>query len=131
MTKEKEKGELDDGFGKNYIDRLYNVYVILWTKKYGLKPILSYAMVGRIMKDLVKSLTEKQIALLLIVYFDWKGADGNDTFIEKKLQNSTHSIFLFNRELNSIRAYIQNVMKVDMEDESQLDSYINNLIEVN
>jgi len=120
-------GQLDDRFGKNYIDRLYNVYVILWAKKYGLKPMISYKAVGKIMKDLTESFTEKQIALLLMVYFEWRGADGNDTFTEKRLASSTHGIFLFGNQIDSMRAYIQNVMKVDMEDEKQLDSYIINL----
>ena len=121
-------GQLNSDLGKNYIDRLYSIYTKLWEKKYGLKPVVSYPIVGKIAKELIEHFTEKQIAFLLIIYFEWKGASGSDRFIEKKLENSTHSIFLFKNEIDPIRAYTKNVLKIDLDKEDKIDEHIFNIL---
>lgn len=123
--------ELSNELGKTYITRLSHIYSILWKKRYDLQPLISYPALGKVFKELIVVLDEQQIAFLLIIFFDWAGASGNDEFIKRKLQNSTHSIFLFKNEIDSMRTYVQNVLKIDLSNKDEIEPHINKLINNN
>jgi len=110
-----ENNNLPDTLGRTYITRLSHFYSILWKNKYDITPLLSYSALGKVFKELKGLFSEYQIAFLLIIYFEWKGANENDFYIEKKLQNSTHSIYLFKNEIDPIRAYVKNRLKIDLD----------------
>lgn len=121
--------QLPDTIGKTYITRLSHFYSILWENTYGIKPLVSYPMLGKVFKELIEVLNEYQIAFLLTIYFEWRGVSGEDMFIERKLQNSTHSIYLFKNEIDPMRAYIQNKLKIDLSSQDihlLVDKIINN-----
>jgi len=121
--------ELPKNLGNNYVIRLSTIYSILYNNKYGIKPRINYGLTGKMFKDLIDDYTEYQIAYLLIVFFEWKGANGDDDSAKKWLEGKTHGIFLFNNELiNSMRVYIQNVLKVDFDNEDGIKTIVNNLI---
>lgn len=119
---------ISDSFGKNYIQRLSRVYSILWKRKYGISPTISFPAFGKIFKELSENYNEYQIAFLLTIFFDWSGANGDDDFTRKRLENKTHNIFLISGELDSMRAYVRNVLKIDLDDVDEIKPSVDKLL---
>ena len=114
----------------NYVSRLGIFYSILWEKKYGMKPTISFAQVGKVAKELVidYQFNEYQIAYLMIMFFDWAGASGDDEFTRKKLESSTHSIFMLKLHIDSMRAYSKNRLGVDVDELEQIKPIVDKTI---
>lgn len=120
LNKEIE-GILPEAFGKTYIQRLAYVYGVLWSRKYGMKPMISYGQIGKVSKELIEfGFNEYQIAYLMIMYFDWAGANGDDDFIKRRLESSTHSIFLLKAQIDSMRAYSKNRLRIDPDNTEEV-----------
>lgn len=122
---------LSESIGGTYIQRLSHIYGKLWEKKYGMKPIIAYGQIGKVAKEYLDlGFNEYQIAYLIILFFDWSGASGEDDFQRKRLIDKTHSIFLMKPIVDSIRAYSKNVLKIDVDNTEQIkpivDRFINN-----
>ena len=68
--------------------------------------------------------TELQVAALLIVFFNWKGMDGNDSFAYQKLLNANHNPQWFFSTVNTYESYLRNVFGLEMDDEDKVKSFV-------
>jgi len=122
-------GTLPESIGKTYIVRLAHVYGILWSKKYGMKPMIAYGQIGKVAKQYMDlGFNEYQIAYLMIMFFDWAGASGDDEFTQKRLGNATHSIFLMKPLVDSMRAYSKNRLGVDVDNLSEIKPLVDKIL---
>lgn len=120
---------LPEKIGKTYIQRLAHVYGILWSNKYGMKPMIAYGQIGKVAKQYMDlGFNEYQIAYLMVMYFDWAGADGDDEFTSNRLGNATHSIFLMKPLVDSMRAYSKNVLKVDVDNLEEIKLIVDKIL---
>jgi len=114
--------------GKTYIVRLSSFYATLWEKKYGMKPMMSFAQTGKVFKELSVMFNEYQIAYFLILFFDWAGPDGKDENEANFLATKTHSIFFLRGKIDIMRVYSKNVLGVDTEDLEQVKPLVDRLL---
>jgi len=121
---------LPDKIGKTYIQRIAHIYGILWEKKYGMKPMVSFGLIGKSVQQLMDlGFNEYQIAYFLTLFFDWAGANGDDDWTRKRLESKTHSIFLLKGEIDSMRAYSKNVLGVDSDDIEKIKPIVDKIID--
>lgn len=124
-------GQLPSSRGKTYIIRILSVYTDLFRHKYGFHPTLPISRFGASLKKLITTHTELQISALLIVFFDWCGMDGLDTFERDKLTKVTHNMGWFFYNINQYEAYVRNVYKLDFDNEDEVKSFVSkNMLEL-
>lgn len=120
---------LPEILGKTALARLVNVYVLGFQDVYGFKPYLqSWAMIGRVYKDIMGTYTEWQIASLILMQFEWRGTHGDDEFSYKQLSNRSFPLEWVPRSASSYRAYIQNSLGVDFENPAQIRKWVSDII---
>lgn len=92
--------------------RAYAIYQYLSKKKYGICDMVNIGRDKAILKRLEGTLGEYKLALAIILFMEWKGADGQDQFITKLLGNSCHSLLYLQKQITPILAYAQNNLKI-------------------
>ena len=117
-------GQLPSNRGNTYIKRVLSIYTDLFRYTYGFYPQLPIGRFGKSLKNIIDSFTEFQIAALLIVFFNWQGMNGNDSFERDKLLKVTHNFGWFFSSINQYRAYIQNVFGLDFNDEEKVREFV-------
>lgn len=115
---------LPESRGKTYILRVLSVYCDLFKDKYGFMPTISFGKFGKLLKSLIESHTELQIAAMMIVFFDWAGMDGGDDFQREKLINSGHSLGWFFSTTNQYEIYLRNVRKLNFNNEDDVRNFV-------
>ena len=126
LQKEKKEAimQLPETFGKTYITRLLSTYKRLFNDKFGFQPTVDMPRFGKACKSLCEAHHELQIASMMVIYFQWCGMAGNDEFTHKKLLDNAFNFQWFSSTINQYEAYLRNVMKVDMDNESSLISFL-------
>jgi len=118
-------GQLPDKFGKNYIDRIVYVYRALWKSKFNTPyQITSFGRVGKLIKTLVSTNTEYQVASLLLTHFNWRGATGSDEKEYVYLSSKGFPMELIPSKMNIYIAYLTNVCGVDYNSEESVRQYV-------
>ena len=107
--------------GDTPLKRINSIYNTLFYYEYGINDNQSVGLKMKIFKSLLVDYTELQLAYLLIVYFTWKGMDGNNTRDREFLVSNTHAITLFKGQLNKYVAWAKNVSGYDKEFENSDD----------
>ena len=117
-------GQLPSTRGDTYIKRVLSIYTDLFRHTYGFYPQLPIGRFGKSLKTIIDSFTEFQIAALLIVFFNWNGMNGNDSFEKDRLLSVTHNFGWFFASINKYQAYIQNVFGLDFNDEDKVKEFV-------
>lgn len=106
--------------GNTPLKRVDSIYGSLFQSKYGFYP--TTATIGsrlKTIKELLKSFTELQLALLFIVFFNWKGMNDSNEKEQAYLQSKTHALPIFKFNNSQYEAYVRNVAGYSKEfDES-------------
>jgi hypothetical protein len=108
--------ELPLKFGNTPALRLMGIYSTLFQDKYGFVPSIVATRHGKQLSSLLKNYTEWQVALLLIIFFEWRGMTGADDFAEQSLTKVAHPVGWFTNNLSQYEAYLRNVAEVKMDD---------------
>lgn len=74
----------------------------------------------KILKDLLESYSELQIARLLIIFFNWHGMTGSDTKEFNFLSGATFYLGLFKMNTSKYEAYSRNVLGEKFDDDNEL-----------
>lgn len=111
-------------FGRDRLKRIVTVYSLLWFFSYKTLYRANFGAIGRTFKPLLNSLTEWQIAALMIMHFNWHGADGRDEFVFKRLESAMHPILWIPAKVNEYGTYLTNVAGVDFEDKEKVRAYV-------
>ena len=114
--------------GKSSIQRLVNLYGLLWSKKYGTRPTVNFPRAGKALKSLVDSHGEYKTALVLIQYFSWRGATGQDEFLHNRLESNAFPLYWIPDHADPILAYIRNVVKLDVDSPIQVKKVVDGKI---
>lgn len=117
-------GQIHSGRGKTYIFRVLSIYTDLFRNKYGFSPQVSIPRFGKLLKDLMQTKTEMQIASMMIVFFNWRGMQGNSDYDENKLISATHSFAWFFSTINQYETYLRNVHKLDFDNEEEVKVFV-------
>ena len=104
-------------FGKTYIIRLLVVYKSLFKKAYGFNPTVSIGAFGKVMKGLIDDKSELQIAVLLCIFFEWRGISGDDEREYEKLTKVAFNFYWLPSNINALEVYARNVLKMDLDNE--------------
>lgn len=99
-------------------------YIAIFNKMYGFNPTISYMMSGVIIKRLLKDFNEWQIQMFIIVHFNWRGMDGTDEFVYKRLRDKAFPFEWIPNSVNGYQAYIRNVLNLDFSNEKVLQEYL-------
>ena len=117
-------GQLPISRGNTYIKRVLSIYTSLFRHKYGFYPQLPIGRFGKALKGLIRTHTELQIAALLIVFFEWQGMDGANSFERDKLLKVTHNFGWFFGGINTYQAYLVNVFGLKLDDEEAVREFV-------
>ena len=115
---------LPDTRGKTSIMRVTSIYRDLFRDKYGFGPTIDYGRVGKLIKQHLENKTEMQLALLLIIFFGWRGMDGSSDVEAQKLVGATYPFAWFFSSLNQYEAYAKNVSKIDMDNAEEVRNIV-------
>jgi len=111
--------------GRSKLQRVISFYSLLWQNTYGTKPTVDFGRVGRTLKPLLEQNSEQRIALLLMQFFQWRGATGTDDFTFKRLSDNAFPLTWLPTNADAISAYIRNVLKVDIDNEKEVEKHLN------
>lgn len=114
--------------GSTPIRRLVGLYSRLWKKKYGTSPNVNWAKVTKILSPYLKDFSEYRLAMFIMVYFNWKGANGDDFSIEKRLQSNCYPLEWVHYHFNAMSPYIKNTLGIDIDNTQQVEKIVNNKI---
>lgn len=106
--------------GKSSLLRLVKLYSGLYRNQYGTNPTVDFGRSGKALKVLVGAHGEYKVALALLLYFGWKGANGDDEFMYKRLSGSAFPLYWLADHIDPILAYWRNVIKVDVDSPEQV-----------
>lgn len=115
---------LPESRGKTYIQRIMSVYSDLFKDKYGFFPAIPFARVGKLLKTLIETHTELQIAAMLIIFFNWAGMDGGSDFDREKLINAAHSFGWFFNTTNQYEIFLRNIQHLNMDNEEEVRDFV-------
>lgn len=117
--------QLPEELGVNYIKRLVALWSLIWKDKYGFKPRVSnWAKIGSSLKKLKEDYTEIQIASLIFMQFNWRGASGSDDFEQKKLEESCFPLEWISSNANKYEAYLRNTDKIEFDNEFEVRGFV-------
>lgn len=122
---------LPEFLGKNYLDRIYQFYALIWKERYGFYPTRDFARFGKTVKSMHKIFNEYQIALFVLKHFDWHGATGKDEFIYNQLVNACFPFEWITKNIDAYKAYIINVDKVKFDDLEVCKELIEKYLKIN
>lgn len=115
-----DNNKLPESMGKTPLVRIVTFYSRVFKHRYGFSPRVSYPKVGGVFKTLMSELSEQQIALMILLHFEWRGADGSDEYLYKKFSNASFPIEWIPRNSNSYEAYIRNVLHINFDDDNEV-----------
>lgn len=103
--------------GKTPSERIYKIYNILHKEHFGVTYKASnWVMFAKTVNTLISKVgSEYYLAMLLIIHFNWFGANGNDQNEHKYLENRFFSIYLVSKNISAYGAYSQNVLLLHHE----------------
>jgi hypothetical protein len=132
---EQEKKEADplknlpSWMGNAPLKRLVKVYSMIWEDMYGFAPTLSnWGQLGKQFKPLLTKYTEYQIASMIALHFEWKGADGNDDFTHKRLSNKCFPLEWVPKAVNEYQAYLINSLGLAFDQPEKVKAYVVKII---
>ena len=106
--------------GKAYTQRLLRHYSLLFHWIVGFSYKGNLGMDFRIYKNLMENYTELQIAMLLIVYFQWHGVTGTSDNDYQFVVNNAFGLSMFSKGISKYEIYARNVLGINMDDEDVL-----------
>ena len=106
--------------GKTPSQRLMTIYQDCFQYVYGFKYKPNFGRDLKILKDLLESYSELQIARLLTIYFNWKGMSGSDERDSKYLTENNYPLALFKSNVVKYETFIRNVLREDFESDQEM-----------
>jgi hypothetical protein len=106
--------------GKSSLHRVITFYSLLWRSTYGRSPTIEWGRWGKALKPLFENYSEYQLALMLMQFFSWRGANNDDDFVHKKLSGACFPITWFPTTADSIAVYIQNALGITLDNETEV-----------
>jgi len=113
---EEEKITLPKNRGKTAQIRLLSIYGTLFYNKYGINGTSNISQFVKVFSELLNTYSEIQIAMLLIIFFSWKGIDGRDNKEYEYLLNKTFSIYIFKANTTKYEVYARNILNIKFDD---------------
>lgn len=132
LEKEKVTDDLDrlpETFGSTPLKRLVKIYSLIWKDKYGFYPtITKWGQLGKQFKLLISTFTEYQLSAIIVLHFDWKGANGDSDFIHKRLSEKCFPLEWVQPAVNEYVAYLKNSIGLNFDDKKEVKSYVVKII---
>jgi DNA-binding transcriptional ArsR family regulator len=115
--------------GNSSLQRVINFYSSVWKERYGRYPVsTNYALLGKQLKPTLASVTEYQLALVVMQYFYWKGTTGSDEFGYKRLVDKAFPLHWLPTMVDEILVYWRNEMGIDPDDEKEVKRVVDQKI---
>lgn len=115
--------------GNSSLQRIVNFYSSVWKERYGRYPVgTNYALLGKQLKPTLASVTEYQLALVVMQYFYWKGTTGSDEFGYKRLVDKAFPLHWLPTMVDEILVYWRNELGIDPDDEKEVKRVVDQKI---
>lgn len=107
--------------------RLGKLYELLWENTYGVPHTLFLGgKNGTIFKSLLGKESELMVVLIMIVHFEWRGMNGNDERIYKRMKDAAFPLPWMANNSETYKTFIVGNMKLDTQ-EKQVKQVKNSL----
>jgi len=128
-SKPEEKCDLPDIFGKNYIQRLVSIYHLAWKYKLGTDCLEKISgRTGMILKKLRADYNEYEIASMIFLHFEWKGANNDSDYINKRLNDNSYPLFWIDSSAMAYQTFLRD--KLGIKDSKQLKEHVDRAIDI-
>lgn len=117
-------GQLPVTFGNTPTKRIVNFYSKVFHKRFGFYPRVLYPRIGGLYKSVLNEFTEYQVALMVLLHFEWRGSDGRDEFIHKRLADNVYPLEWLPRNINAYQAFIRNTLNIKFDDLTEVEKYV-------
>lgn len=111
--------------GNAYTQRLLRLYSILFSLIVGFPYKGTMGQDLKTLKQLKENYSELQIAMLLIVYFQWHGVDGSSDKEYQFVVSTGFNLSMFAKTTSKYEMYARNVALIDMDNQTTLLDNIN------
>jgi hypothetical protein len=116
--------------GSSKLLKVVNFYSLLWLNRYGSKPSsFDFGHLGKRLKPILDSHSSYVLALLLLQYFRWHGASGNDESIQNNLNNNFFPLAWLPNYIDAMKVYLKNESGIDIEDEEKVREIVDEKLE--
>lgn len=119
---------LPETLGNSGLKRIIKFYSKVFVSKYGFVPMISYPRIGKLFKPILEQFSENQIALMIVIHFDWRGVDGNDTFTHRRMVDACHPLDWLPKNINQYQAFIRNVLNINFDNDEDIIEIIKEYI---
>jgi hypothetical protein len=99
-------------------------YSEVWRSRYGTSPTVNIPRAGKSLKPILDSLGEYKIFLLIMQFFNWRGATGEDDFLHKRLLSSAFPLYWIPDHADAMLAFMRNVTKINVDDELEVKKIV-------
>lgn len=103
-------------------------YIAIFKKLFGFNPVVNFPMTGAVIKKWLIDLNEWQINTLIVIHFNWRGMDGSDEYIYKRLRDNGFPLTWLTNNMNAYQAYARNVLGLNFDDEKVLQKYVSDYL---
>lgn len=124
VVKPVQEGLLPESMGKTPTSRLVRVYALKYEDLYGVEYKANWPALTKLFKPLLESMTEMQIAALIVLHFEWRGASGEDQFTHDRLAERCFPLEWVPKAVNQYLPYLQNALEVPFTDEAKVKKYV-------
>lgn len=115
--------------GTTPAQRVYNFYSLVFRHFYGFAPKGSYVKDLMIAKSILKDYNELQVAMFILLHFEWKGANGNDDFVYKRLSGACFPLSWIKPNTNAYQAFFKHTLKIDLDDTDTILTMVSEKVE--
>jgi len=124
IIRDNNKYKLPQKFGSSTSERLLKLYSLMWWDKFGFRPTLNKRKLTPLIKKMTESCAESEIALMIMLHFDWRGTTGDDEWQYKRLLENSFPFEWIVTSINKYQVHLRNVCGVNTEKEEDMFRYL-------
>lgn len=111
---------LPNWMGKTSYAKMVKTWEMMFEYRFGVKPrsIMPSSAESAAVKRLLETYSEQFAALIIVVHFEWKGINGNDQNIQRRIENAGYPMTWIPRNAPLYFAFIREKMGVKTNDEA-------------
>lgn len=128
LSKSDEIRTVNDSLGKNPHTRLLELYSMIWETNYGFPSGQALRGAnGKHFKELLEIYSEVEVGAMVVLHFEWRGANGSNDFIYQNLEDSCFPISWLPKNADSYMAYLRNRVKLDSQ--KDFDQFVDKVVQ--
>ena len=103
---------------------LIELYKKIYTHYLLVKPELNYGKQIKLMNSLLDKHTKDQLAVYIIMHFNWRGANGDSQFIYKNMEDNCFPLEWLGNNIGKYQVYLKHKERLDLDNSQQVVRWV-------